>query len=266
MLKKYKHLTKIYGLKYIPIRVLKFKRSKWTRLKILLAKRLTTAARLRERRLSSRRQVKLVRFPLGFRKVSSLANSHKELRSKKKKSAFSFKKSKFKLQNKFKVFVQKGRFSYLARLTKDKIQSNLKLKHLLNLTASSLQKRNCKDRDLYIKKIYEDFFRIRGIVSSFYFFNRFRSVTDQMKRGLVLLNDDKIGTFSSLKKGDVIKIDSKALKLKKNIKIFPSKYNLPSHLEADIYSQTIVILKDQELTSQEDYHLMSLEYINAQKI
>jgi len=266
MLKKYKHLTKIYGLKYIPIRVLKFKRSKWTRLKILLAKRLTTAARLRERRLSSRRQVKLVRFPLGFRKVSSLANSHKELRSKKKKSAFSFKKSKFKLQNKFKVFVQKGRFSYLARLTKDKIQSKLKLKHLLNLTASSLQKRNCKDRDLYIKKIYEDFFRIRGIVSSFYFFNRFRSVTDQMKRGLVLLNDDKIGTFSSLKKGDVIKIDSKALKLKKNIKIFPSKYNLPSHLEADIYSQTIVILKDQELTSQEDYHLMSLEYINAQKI
>jgi len=193
MLKKYKHLTKIYGLKYIPIRVLKFKRSKWTRLKILLAKRLTTAARLRERRLSSRRQVKLVRFPLGFRKVSSLANSHKELRSKKKKSAFSFKKSKFKLQNKFKVFVQKGRFSYLARLTKDKIQSKLKLKHLLNLTASSLQKRNCKDRDLYIKKIYEDFFRIRGIVSSFYFFNRFRSVTDQMKRGLVLLNDDKIG-------------------------------------------------------------------------
>jgi len=108
------------------------------------------------------------------------------------------------------VFVQKGRFSYLARLTKDKIQSKLKLKHLLNLTASSLQKRNCKDRDLYIKKIYEDFFRIRGIVSSFYFFNRFRSVTDQMKRGLVLLNDDKIGTFSSLKKGDVIKIDSKA--------------------------------------------------------
>lgn len=266
MLKKYKHLTKIYGLKYIPIRVLKFKRSKWTRLRLLLAKRLTIAARLRERRLSSRKQVKLVRFPLGFRKVSSLANSYKELRSKKKKSSFSLKKNKFKLQNKFKVFVQKGKFSYLARLTKDKSQSKLKLKHLLNLTASSLQKRSCKDRDLYIKKIYEDFFRIHGIVSSFYFFNRFRSVTDQMKRGLVLLNDDKIGTFSSLKRGDVIKIDSKALKLKKNIKIFPSKYNLPSHLEADIYSQTIVILKDQELTSQEDYHLMSLEYINAQKI
>lgn len=76
MLKKYKHLTKIYGLKYIPIRVLKFKRSKWTRLRLLLAKRLTIAARLRERRLSSRKQVKLVRFPLGFRKVSSLANSY----------------------------------------------------------------------------------------------------------------------------------------------------------------------------------------------
>lgn len=266
MLKKYKHLTNIYGLKYIPIRVLKFKRSKWTKLKLLLAKRLTIAARLKERRLSSRRQIKFVRFPLGFRKVSSLANSYKDLRFKKKKSSFSFKKSKFKLQNKFKVFVKKGRFSYLARLTKDKIQSKLKLKHLLNLTSSSLEKRSCKDRDLYIKKIYEDFFRIRGIVSSFYFFNRFRSVKDQMKRGLVLLNDDKIATFSSLKKGDVIKIKSNALKLKKNIKFFPSKYNLPSHLEVDIYSQTIVLLKDQELTSQEDYHLMSLEYINAQKI
>lgn len=71
---------------------------------------------------------------------------------------------------------------------------------------------------------------------------------------------------NSLKKGDVIRINSNALNLKKNIKFFPSKYNLPSHLEADIYSQTIVILKDQEFTSQEDYHLMSLEYINAQKI
>lgn len=135
---------------------------------------------------------------------------------------FLLKKSKFKLQNKFKVFVKKGRFSYLARLTKDKIQSKLKLKHLLNLTAASLEKRSCKDRDLYIKKIYEDFFRIRGIVSSFYFFNRFRSVKDQMKRGLVLLNDEKIATFSSLKKGDVIKIKSNALKLKK-YKSFPFK-------------------------------------------
>ncbi len=266
MLKKYKHLTNIYGLKYIPIRVLKFKRSKWTKLKLLLAKKLTIAARLKERRLSSRTQIKFVRFPLGFRKVSSLANSHRNFKLKKKKSSFSFKKSKFKLQNKFKVFVKKGRFSYLARLTKDKIQSKLKLKHLLNLTAASLEKRSCKDRDLYIKKIYEDFFRIRGIVSSFYFFNRFRSVKDQMKRGLVLLNDEKIATFSSLKKGDVIKIKSNALKLKKNIKFFPSKYNLPSHLEVDIYSHTIVLLKEQELTSQEDYHLMSLEYINAQKI
>ena len=63
MLKKYKHLTNIYGLKYIPIRVLKFKRSKWTKLKLLLAKKLTIAARLKERRLSSRTQIKFVRFP-----------------------------------------------------------------------------------------------------------------------------------------------------------------------------------------------------------
>lgn len=84
MLKKYKHLTNIYGLKYIPIRVLKFKRSKWTKLKLLLAKKLTIAARLKERRLSSRTQIKFVRFPLGFRKVSSLANSHRNFKLKKK--------------------------------------------------------------------------------------------------------------------------------------------------------------------------------------
>lgn len=265
MLRKYKHLTKIYGLKYIPIRILKFKRSKWIKLKVLLAKKLTLASRLKEKRASSRKQSKVLRFPLGFRKVSSLASSYKDLKSKKKKSSPQSKKNKLRLQNKFKVFVQRGKFSYLSRLTKDKIQSKLKLKYLLNLN-TALEKRNCKDRDLYIKKIYEDFFCIRGVVSSFYFFNRFRSVKDQMKRGLILLNDNKMEPSNSLKKGDVIRINSNALNLKKNIKIFPSKYNLPSHLEADIYSQTIVILKDQEFTSQEDYHLMSLEYINAQKI
>jgi hypothetical protein len=54
--------------------------------------------------------------------------------------------------------------------------------------------------------------------------------------------------------------------LKKNINSIISNYVLPSHLECDIYSQTIIVVKDFSMTSQEDYHLLCLEYINAQKI
>lgn len=260
MSKKYKHLTKIQDLRLIPSRVLKFKKSKWTKLKSILTKKLQTIALEKKRTVLKNNP----RFPIGFRTNTDLSNIFKRFGDY---SSFPRYKSKSKLKifDKFKVSVNKGRFSYLSSLSKDKIQSHLKLKYLLNQN-KMVTRQECKDRDLYIKNIYNDKFCIKGVTSSFYFFNTASEIKDKVKGGLILINNKKFINYDNLKRGDVVKIDSQALDLKKNIKAVFSNYSIPSHLEADIYSQSIVMVKDHSMTSQQDYHLISLEYINAQKI
>jgi len=122
-----------------------------------------------------------------------------------------------KIFDKFKVSVNRGRFSYLSSLSKDKIQSHLKLKHLLN-QKNIVTRQECKDRDLYIKSIYNDKFSIRGITSAFYFFNSATEIKDKIKAGVILVNGKKLSNYSNLKRGDVVTLKSNALDLKKNIK------------------------------------------------
>lgn len=261
MLKKYKHLTKIQEFKLIPIRVLKFKKSKWNKLKNILIKRIQSTNVEKKKPL-----IKNIysRLPLGFRTNKSLLNFSEKLKNKKIFSHFSS-FSKTKIQDKFKVYVTRGRFSYLSSLSRDKRQSRLKLKYLLNQT-NMVTRQKCKDRDLFIKTIYNDNFCVRGVTSSFYFFHSLRDIKDKIKAKKLLINNKNRIKYDSLSKGDIIKVNSKALKIKKNINAFFLNYSLPSHLEVDIYSQSIVMIKDKSTTIQEDYHLMSLEYINVQKV
>jgi len=260
MSKKYKYLTKIQDLRLIPSRVLKFKKSKWTKLKSILTKRFQTVTADKKRTFLKTAP----RFPLGFRSNLSLSTAFVDFTDSSNNLKFKT-KSKLKIFDKFKVSVNKGRFSYLSSLSKDKIQSHLKLKYLLN-QKNIVTRQECKDRDLYIKSIYNDKFGIRGLTSAFYFFNSATEIKDKIKAGIILVNGKKLSSYSNFKKGDVITLKSNALDLKKNIKAVFANYSVPSHLEADIYSQQIVMVKDITMTSQEDYHLISLEYINAQKI
>ena len=259
MSKKYKHLTKIQDLKNIPSRVLKFKKSKWSKLKNILVKNnpiLTKNTSSVDTNVSQQVNT-LVRAPLGsnidFRKFSSenYFNTHF--------------KSKLKIFDKFKICVNKGRFLYLKNLSKDKIQSKLKLRYLLN-QPNLITKQKCKDKDFYIKNIYQNSFCISGILCSSYFLTRSTEIKNKFKEGLILRNNKKHAFYGTLKRGDIIKVTGKVLDLKKNIKTSMSNYMLPSHIEKDIYSQTIVLIKDSSMATQEDYHLLSSEYINFQKI
>ncbi len=259
MAKKYKHLTKIQDLKNIPSRVLKFKKSKWSKLKNILVKNtssLTKNTSNVETIVPQQANV-LLRSPLGsnlnFYNLQFENNFNLQPRSK------------LKIFDKFKIFANKGRFLFLSNLSKDKIQSKLKLRYLLN-QPNLITKQKCKDKDLYIKNIYQNSFCISGVLCSYYFFTRFTEIKNKFKEGLILRNNKKHAYYGTLKRGDIIKVNGKVLDLKKNIKTSTSNYMLPSHIEGDIYSQTIVLIKDSSMTSQEDYHLLSSEYINFQKI
>jgi len=259
MSKKYKHLTKIQDLKNIPSRVLKFKRSKWSKLKNILVKNnpiLTKNTSSVEATVSQQVNT-FVRAPLG-----SNIDSHKFLSENSFNLPF---KPKLKIFDKFKIFANKGRFLFLSNLSKDKVQSKLKLRYLLN-QPSLITKQKCKDKDFYIKNIYQNSFCISGILCSYYFFTRFTEIKNKFKEGSILRNNKKHAYYGTLKRGDIIKVNGKVLDLKKNMKSSVSNYMLPSHIEGDIYSQTIVLIKDSSMTSQEDYHLLSSEYINFQKI
>lgn len=183
-----------------------------------------------------------------------------------KSFSFRLRKKNIPIFNKFKLFAMKGRFIHLSNLSKDKTQSKLKLKYLLNQQAPVFR-RDYKDRELFISRLYQDNFCLNGASASYYFSKTFREIKDKLKSNVVVLNDQKLRRQVFLEKGDVLSFNTNiSIPVRKNIKSYSSLNSLPSHLEADLYSQTLVSIKDMTMVSQSDYHLMCLEYVNAQNI
>lgn len=259
---KYKHLTKIYRLNSIPFRALRFKRSKWAKFKSIFSKKIVSFER-KQKKYKARSFSP--RVPLGYRRRLKL-NRILRQRHKGTRMFFAYKaKFKLKILNKFKIFISKGRMSYLSSLSRDKKQLNLRLKHCFNKT-KLLSKQKSKFRDIYIKNLYSNFFNLNSATSFYYFFSSSQDIKDKMQQGVVVLNNKKLFKFVDLKKGDVLSVTEADLDIKKNIRSVFLNYSIPSHIEVDMYSQRLVMLKNLDMTAREDYHLMSSEYISIQKL
>lgn len=299
MTKKYKYFTKVRNVRLFPSRLLKFKRSKWNILKSLLVKRVNkdystqqhiskwshTKSYINKKyvvnKITKKQNYKkyikknilikkfgkkffLKRFRLGLRKklLSRLVSKRfRRFRFIKKKNNY----QRFKVKDKFKISGKRGRLYYMSRLSKDKIRLRIKLKNVLNQFVIPTRK-NFKEKETFVKHVYSSGFQLKGVFSSYYFFSNGREVSDKIKQGILYLNNKKLNKLELLKLGDLISIKSNAVDLKKNKQKFISNFCHPSHLECDIYSQTILLIKDINLVSKSDYHLMSLEYVNVRKL
>lgn len=290
MIKKYKYFTKVRNIRLLPARLLKFKKSKWSIVKRILVKRIhrsnsrkkhitnwSTSKKFihkknviegflkhKNSQLCDKKHSFLKRFRLGCSKkfISRLTvNKFKKYFPVKGLE----KSTKFFIKDKFKISAKFGKFYYMSRLSKDKTRLKIKLKKFLNKDVMPT-KNGFSEKESYIKSVYSDNFQLKGVLSSFLFFTNTSQINDSIRQGFLILNDQKLKKFENLNLGDLITVKSKIISITKNKRKFVSIFSCPSYLEADIYSQKIVLLKDEKLSSKEDFHLASSEYVNIRKL
>lgn len=286
MIKKYKYFTKVRNIRLLPARLLKFKKSKWSIVKRILVKRIhrsnsrkkhisnwSIAKKFIHKRnvlknkifeLTDKKHSFLKRFRLGCSKKFFY-----RLTSNKFKRYFPVKglekSTKFFIKDKFKTSAKFGKFYYMSRLSKDKTRLKIKLKKFLNKGVLPT-KNSFSEKESYIKSVYSDNFQLKGVLSSFLFFTNTSQINDCIRQGFLTLNDQKLNKFENLKSGDLVTVKSKIVSINKNKRKFVSIFSCASYLEADIYSQKIILLKDEKLSSKEDFHLASSEYVNIRKL
>lgn len=253
-IKKYKYYTKLKDVRLIPIRLLKFKRSKWVKIKAQLL-----------RKFQANEKIQLNKINLSeYRTSLILSNSDKNLKSKVYRSKFK-NKSRLKFTDKFKTLVSKGRFTYLAAYSKDLSQNRLKLKKIFN-RINNLSRLKYKQRTLFVKQVYRNFFEVEGILKALYFLSGSRQMKDILKKKEILQNEKNNFKINFPTEGDFFQIISKKINLENNINRTFSNYSYLSHIETDVYSQQFVILKSQKELSEKDYSFITTEYINTSKL
>lgn len=286
MAQKYQFLLKIYGsnLYSIPSRVLKFKKTKWAALRAILQEKIKKNSLENSSSLISEK----VRFPIGFKSNDNLLAlylsmipvpvSAPDLFSDEDKAEeevieefldenqeVKISDSDIKVIDKFQVFGNQGKFVYLSSMPKNSLESRIRLRYLLN-QRKMLTPGQCKERDLYVKTIYKDLFGLKGVLSSVYFFNYLHEIKHSAKSNVIFVNDRKLGCYRNLIQGDIVKIKTLTLSLRKNIDAIYFNDCVPSHLEVDFYSQSIILVKDFNTVLEEDYYLNTFEYMDIQKM
>jgi len=287
MIKKYKYFTKVRNIRLFPSRLLKFKKSKWVIIKRVLVKRIQRlkSSIAQSSNLGSKKYIHqhifdktkkipaeklekkqffLKRFRLGS--SPSLISEISKIKFRKyfpERNPAMF--SKFNLRDRFKSPAKLGRFNYMSRLSKDKTRLKIKLKKFLNQDTIP-NKTKFSERDDFVKSVYSDNFQLKGVLSSYMFFTSNSQIKDSIRQGFISVNDQKLGKIEALKLGDVISVNSKIVPIKENLNKFISCFSCPSYLETDIYSQKIVLIKDQNLCTEEDFHLSASEYVNIRKL
>jgi ribosomal protein S4 len=218
-----------------PLRVLKFKNTKWKRVQKVLLSKLS----------------KIVK------------KKSKSSKPKKFKNNLSVKVD-FKIWEKVKSFYQNGRKvtnSIFNTVDKSLSTSNLK-KTLLNS--------NCETLDVYRQTLLKPEFKLSILLWKLNLFSSSFQASQAISEKKILINDAPVKTNFLLLKGDIIRLRTESYK--KNTDVRKSKIHfspsdiVSSFVEIDYYSSVIVIVKNLEDLSDQDLHFVKQEFYNLKKI
>jgi ribosomal protein S4 len=236
--KKYKGF-KLSGIifKKCPLRLLKFRRPKWT----ILQQQLKTTLLKQQRRF--------------------------------KKTKFKFKKSK-RSSSLVNSFLIKNTFKSWSK-TKKYYKTGFKNKNiLLNRFDRSIQFSFLKKRSkfCFLKKdyilnylVYPEF-RIDILLWNLNLFYSSYQARQSINNNEVLVNGKAVKSNTFLKKGDIISFldsGSNNYAFKKIIDSYSKNEKFLTFVEIDYYTKTIILLKSYNELSSEDIFLLTTEYINV---
>ena len=167
-------------------------------------------------------------------------------------------KSDFKVWNKVKR-AYKDRlksYSFLSavfdnsiKVKKLKAQSNIKLR-----------------KSMFLSYFYENYYKTCSLLwLSNFFASSFESRQKIASRS-IFVNNKLASPNSILNGGDVISVVDNTIKIDKVIKKYNPTISMLTHVEIDYYSQNVVLIKDINNLSEEDFFLLSLDYVNIQNL
>ena len=115
-------------------------------------------------------------------------------------------------------------------------------------------------QDLLKNSLVKPYFRIDILLTSLEFFKTAFQARQFINEGNILINFKKVKSNIFLKRGDIISFDKDYFKSFSSLKLFPqtiTKFNkFYSFLEYDLYTNTIVIIKNLEDLTFEDLSLV----------
>ena len=221
-----------------PLRVLKFKNTKWKRIQKLLLSNFS----------KTRKKKKL-----------------KDSKFKKIRSNF-FVKVDFKTWEKVKTFYQNGRkITNLIFNMFDQSFTNSKLRvNLLGPKASG------KILDVYRQIMLRPEFKLSILLWRLNLFCSSFQASQAINEKKVIVNGKPVGNNFSILKGDIIHLVTENYKKNTNIRKskiqFSPSDTILTFVEVDYYSNLIVIIKDLKDLSGQDLYLIRPEFCNLKKI
>ena len=286
-----KYLTKIReNIPSLPLKLLKFKGTKWEKLKSRIKTQVDFGQAIQNFNLkfsvmkerddlrnllfhSTKKQpVNEVKVDFRDQKIQNqkLIYFNKFLNNHKiSKSDFRILKNFSDQPDKFQYLTNFGDLLYLNKLIKNKQVAKFYIRQVLNLELSNFKKHNKKFKniDLFVKKLYSGKFSVFGLSQECFYSNSNRDLIDIAKRGNLFLNSKKIKKLPSfLRKGDLISFSLDSKRYRQNFLNHRLNYNCLSHIEIDVYSKKFILIKDENLTSRQDYQIASFQYLNPQRL
>lgn len=219
---KYKVYQKIDLVSKFPLKILKFKRPKWFKIKTRFLNR--TKPKVKIKFGSKLVDITYTRTRLGM--WDKIKNSYKNKLNK---------------------------YSFLNGL----FGNSIRLKRLKSQVSSITEY-----KELYSKIYFENYYKSYVLawlanLSSSPFESR-----QQISSKNLIINDKKASTANFLRSGDVVSIMDSNVNTEQVSKRYNTTLLFLSHTEIDYYSQNIAVIKDLSSLSKDDFLLLTSDYIN----
>ena len=125
-------------------------------------------------------------------------------------------------------------------------------------------------KSLLLNFLVKPVYRVDILLSRLHFFYSLYQTRQFIKYGIILINGKKVDISYVLKKGDVISFNLKKmykhLKFKEISTNFLNNNAIYSFIELDLYTNSLVILKDIDELTQGDLNLLVTDYFDLFKL
>jgi ribosomal protein S4 len=234
--KSYNQLAQVF--EEFPLRVLKFKNTKWKRVQKILS----------------------------FKLPKNILSNKKKKHKLKKFKDHLLVKVNFRTWEKVKDFYQSGRkITNLLFNTFDQAVSNTELRKSILCSKVS-----CEILNVYRQMLLKPEFRLNILLWRLNIFDSSCQATQAIHDKKILVNDKVVGSNFLLSKGDIIFLKLKCYRhnvnLKKSRLNFSPTDVILSFVEIDYYSSHIVIIKSLENLGHDDLRFIRSESFNLKKI
>jgi ribosomal protein S4 len=255
---KYKGYDKLKQIfKRFPLRIKKFKSTKWKKVQKVLASKLKKDFRKSNKKTFSRSKIFSNKKTFSRRKIFQKKRSFKENL---------FVKARYKTWDKVRNYYKEGgkiKTAILYLFGRD-----ISLLYLRNILKHS--KSFSETLDVYTYVLLKPEFRLDILLCRLNFFSSSYQAFQIISEKKIMVNDKTVSGNFSLSKGDIISFKSnynlKTLNLRKIRSNLSFSDSINSFIEVDYYSNRIIVVKDLKSLSQDDFFISVEEHHNLKKL